>query len=653
MTINKLYKFIIGCIVATSCLILPNISNAQVSKRISVVEQTRPAGIGKNLQGTYPWSGSLVIWVDDGFRWTIVGYPGEKSLVEIFEEVNRDSGLVNTEWEMHFVTGINVWGANALGTVTVNQTDKMTRSEVLDLYKTGLCEIALHGANDQISDPYTSAAGEVSNPWAATGINAAFADSGSTEWIVKAGYNFMVDSLGIPKEDVRSYMTNGHRIDDIHRYYISKYFANCRSGTIFGSGTFPTANGTTNSTNVQRGSNLEFSRTNFDPYCYMFSGYDNLTQEMYSLSFPIDRLFVAHLNAVDLSDCKKIATYLAEIPATGILTWHDQNKSTPTTNPDLDGIAGVEAFIRYCAHYCNNGRLNRDAPRLQLLTMDEAMSKHTRIGSLNGGYVSVPNITLAADSNSTTRPWGTPVPLVTVNSDSGWVYIPPSTANAAGGWFGYFNGTGVWTSNVNSDADAGADTNFKPLTKIYPVSPGSRVRFGCYASANRLLETGAEADSLSACYIDIEVSFGSFDYDYSDSTSSWLPASFSAVDPTGPINAPFIDPYGVIKTSDMSGSSTNSSVGYGQARVERRFHKRDAWSYLRSQHWNSTFYNNSDYSDGAGNDHVMRWREFNLDCIVPQDMYWCRVRYIPTGWTAATSDSLAILPIGPFVSPQG
>lgn len=629
--------------------------DAQTTHKVAVAESNRPRGMGQNLRADYPWSGTLCIWVDDGLEWNIQGLPGQKSLVEIFQEVNNDSGLTGTEWEMHYTAGINIVGVNALGATTADSTDKMTPEQVIDLHRTGLCEIALHGTDAEISDPYTSISvgggGEVHSPWAATQFGAVYTDSGSTEWLVKEGFDYICNTLGfIPK----SYMCNGHRMDVVHRYYVNSLFGNNRSGTLFGSSTWPSSNANTGSpNNVQRGSNLEFSRNNLDPMPYMWSKYSDLVQEAHSITFPSDRGYMPHCNATDTQDCKDIAYYLAEIPALGILTWHDQNKPNGI-NPDM-GIADVEAYIRYCAGLCNNGRLNRDKPRLQLLTMDEAMSKHSGLGFMDHSVVGVNNIKLLTGDVHTTLPWGFAPACSSMWADSGYVFIDSTTAAAAGGAFGYFNSTGTFLTNVNSDADAGTDTNFKGLRQIYQVIPGSVCTFSCLASTNRLLETGSETDSLSACYIDIKVVGPSFNWNYTDSTNTWWVGSGSASAQWSRLSS--LDPWvtGANQLSSSNSSTSSSSVGYGTARIVRRFHKRDAWSYLRSQHWQGTMYNTSasDYSDDSGKDFMMRWREFNFTVQIPRDVTWVRVTYLPTGWTAATSDTLQIIPIGPFMTPQG
>jgi hypothetical protein len=339
------------------------------------------------------------------------------------------------------------------------------------------------------------------------------------------------------------------------------------------------------------------------------------------------------------------------MPATGILTWHDQNRENPSTNPDLDGIEGVEEFIRFCAHYAANGRYNREGPRLQLLTMDEAMSKTTTVAHLDGGVLGIPNIKLEPDSlYRTTIPWGYAPACSTVWADSSWTYVNRDDANVADGWFGYFDDTGLFATDANADDDGGTDTPFHQLIQVYPVIPGSRVRVGCYASASRLLETGSETDLYSACYIDIEATPFQFDFDYTDSLDAWVYNALTSSD-FGFTNINILDPPNVYKVSAQTGGPSDSLRGYSEARIQRRFHKRDSWEYQRTQSYSGTFYSNSTLAN-SGDEYVKRWREFNLDFVVPWDCYWVRVKFVPTGWTDATSDSLALLPYGPFMSPR-
>lgn len=633
-------------------------------------------GISSNVNGEYPYSGTVVLWFDDGPRWTYndvdkAGHStspeGYNSFLEIVQGVNADSGLVGTPWEMEFVVGCNIYGSDGdaiagnglqgyngqVGNAVPDTTQALFYTEVPLLYGSGIVEIASHGSNAQLMDPYRhNAPGSVAAPWGIAGTHL----TTSTEGMIVDSYKALVDTIGVP---VYSYMTNGHSIDHLGEYYLGQYYRNCRSGWIQGTGStdWPPDNGTTNSTNPEKGIQLQFTRGNQDLMANWWHGYDTNMARTYLPFTECNRMWFPHLNppgnsnaTTNLAEWKYIFSQIASSKGTAIITIHDQNLNPPstpsgttvavTTDSDgtvispANGMEGMEQVMRIAAGYCRNGLLNRvSEPKLQVIAMDKAMNKRLSVAHLGGIINYIDNFKMEADTSSymTTgdaepdKPWGYPSAFAfdtgdALNrdkwADSLWAYIPPdSTDNAGDNYFGYFNQTGCFASAITNVQD------FRALVTVVPVIPGTLARISCYANASHLANA-SPTDSLDAALIDIKaIPFAPYVADRSDTTASWLPGVAGSA--------------AYYKVSeDLDGPTGGTSNAYWPSRVQGRFHSRDENANLRAAAYASPepWY---DTTTGGIADQDMRWRPFWTEIPIPDDCNMLYLEFIPSRQTSA------------------
>ena len=635
-------------------------------------------GISSNVNGEYPHSGTVIIWIDDGLRWTIndvdkAGHStspeGWNSLMEIFQGINEDSSLAGTPWEMEFVLGVNIYGSDAdaipgnglqgyngqVGNAVPDTSQSMFDTELVTLSNSGVAEIALHGANAQPMDPYGSigATPGVTAPWGLPGSNL----TTSTEGMIVDGYKALHDTIGI--DPVYSYMTNGHRIDHLGTNFMASYFRNCRAGWIHNTGTseYPSDAGATNSSNIDKGVTLQFTRGNYDLMANWWHGYDggdNMIRSFLPFT-PANRMWFGHCNPpnnsnvalTNIAEWKYIFSQIAESKGTIIITLHDQNCNPPSTpantsvavTTDNEGtvispanpLEGIEIVFRAAAHYACNGLYNRmSQPKLQVIGMDKAMNKRASVAHLGGVINYIDNFKMEADTASymqagdagADKPWGYPSAFAydtgdarnrDVWADSLWTYRDPATADDAGdNFFGYFNATGVISSAITNVQD------FKPLPIVVNVIPGSIARISCYANASHLPDAGP-TDSLSSAFIDIKVTpFSHYEADRSDTTNSWL--GIIAASPN------------YYKVTDDLDGPTGTTNAYAAARVQGRFHSRDENANLRAAGYTSGNW----YLTGTNtDDKSMRWRPFWTEVEVPPETEFLYIEFIPSRQTGA------------------
>lgn len=634
-------------------------------------------GISSNVNGEYPHAGTLVIWIDDGFRWTVddvdkAGHftspENDNSLMAIFQRINSDSALAGTPWEMEFVVGCNIYGSDAdsipgnglqgyqgqVGNAVPDTNQSMFYNEVLELDGSGIVEIALHGANAMTMDPYSlDAPDKVEGPFGTIGPL-----FGTTQGMIVDGYKALVDTIGLPH--LYSYMTNGHRIDQVGEYYLSQYFRNCRTGWIHNTGSteYPAANGSVGSTLTQRGSVLQFTRGNYDIMNNWFWGYDLNMFRAYLPFTHSNRMYFPHLNppntgvaANNILAWKFIMSQLAACKGTAIITMHDQNLNPPGTPANTtvavttdnqgtvispaNGMEGLEIVFRAAAHYCRNGLLNRDSePKLQVIAMDKAMNKRSSVAHLGGVINYIDNFKMNPDTCSFSpagdavadMPWGYPAAFAfdtgdaknrDVWADSLWSYIPPDSADNAGdNFFGYFNATGCLVSYVSNVQD------FHALPLVVNVIPGTVAHISCFANASHLPDAGGALDSLSAGFMDIKViPFSHYHPDMSDTTDAWLNVIRASSE--------------YVRVSEDLDGPAGTTNAFNWARVQGRWHSRDENANLRGAGYVGPWYETTTSNTDAD----MRWRPFWTEVDVPEDANFLYIEFIPSRQTGANTSS--------------
>lgn len=682
-------KWLLILAIGLAVAALPIIAQKVMAASLATSQIT--GGLGSAATAQYPWSGTCCIVIDDGFAWTY------DDLLPMIQDINDDFGLTGTPWEIHMTSGINVRGPNGIqgfealtGSGDLPPTgdgsaNSMTVAEVRALYSSGLFEIASHGKNHILIDnmELPGANGpRVRGPWPVSGI----LDS-TTVSEVRDSFYAIRDTLGIP--DVWSMVAPFHRTDNQGRQVAAHYYKNYRRGNLWHASTFvndlnefPPNDNRDNSTNNDRGIVLHFNRTNNDPISYPYYLYDIALQGIVMPTTPMNRLNMPHLDppangstqdSLNVSQTMDLFDALAETKGFAILTWHDMNNSPPAqgANQDLGGLPGVDAVMRYGASLCANGKLAADGPKLQFLMLNEGTNKKcASVAYIDGAINVIDNFRMLPGRNSDIdgdgdydRPYGYPDFLAQPSgagafdcwADSGWAYVDPTTARAPGGWFGYFNDTGLFaTPRPGTATNEGA--NFSQLIQFVPVIPGSYAHISCYAWTDTLtivkdgVSDPAPHDSLSACWINIDVIPMRFNQDPTDSLVNFIrsPGSPNMLEQNVEI--------GEVATSDYTGSgtgATSSTNAFSRVRLQHRFHSRDQSRTMRSEGpsgWSNPWYN--DDSSGPAPDRDQRWRPFERDYIVPNDAYWLRIAFIPTGWTNTTSDSLAITGIECQLTPR-
>lgn len=628
-----------------------------------------PSGDGellpKGLNADYPFSGTVAIVIDDGFRYTA------EAMFDTVAALNEEFGLAGTEAEMRYTVGINLRDGNGLDGWNGNPAaaNRLTESQVTMLDRTGH-EIALHGYGTGVIDPFGGV-----NPYEVRGAfsNSTAYDSSATDMIVD-GYKALVDTIGV---HVYGHVMNAHVLDGFASFVQGKYFRWVRSGSVVqydgSSASFPDAiSGEPG--NLADGRILVFNKTNLDHMGTWWSNAEAMgsttlsTQSLYLPWYPLNRMWIGHQNpptngsgqaTENVADHKRMIHWAAESNGFMLITWHDMNVDPPGagTTQNLGGMDGVGEVLRYAAALCRNTLLKNDGPYLQVLTANDAVSKHANLLAFADGPVNVPgNWRLKAGDNSNPEtgdsdldddgddtdneaPWGYPHSMIPAWADSGWSYIDEAVVAATDGLPGYEDSTGVFLIDSNNAADGGADDNFSSLLQVFPVAPGSRVRISCYASANELPETGSETDSLSAAHINIRTRPYRWARDQTDTTHVWTQQ------PTSGTTSASLEPELITiaeENLDADLATTGSAVAWSEGRIARRFHSADGWTSTRTGNFqNLTFYHNR----GVANfnlDTGIRWKEFVYETIVPWDTHQLKVQFEPLGWTDATSDTLCI-----------
>lgn len=666
----------------------------------------RPS-LSSSINAEYPWSGTLVITVDDGLNWVYT------DLIDSLRVVNADSGLTGTPWEMKANVFANIWNDNGLldwqgQTGTSGCTAggpsvcRMNAAQLRACENSGLIEVGGHGANHFAMDPYSSAGQEVKGAFGA-------ADSGTVEWQIAQCYHALVDSIGLRR--VYSFVTPNHRLDNQALFVLGKYFRNARAGCVFnanhgaaGSGEWPDADGTTGSNNRQRGTNLGLNRLNMDPWNYWWFNYDPVAQFNVGPTFPMNRLYLPHNanmyvgghTAANVDTClartKRAITQAAESKGLCIITWHDQNNFTPGILPDYtyaadstgsgsNGMVGVMRILRYAAHYARNGALARDRPKLQVMFFNDAMNKRSSLAYLDGAVNCVDNIRLLPDSVSQLTaggrfevPYGYPHRLAIAGgawADSGWGYVDPDSAMAHGGWFPFdcnddSTGAAAQRSGLDSARATGlftarktTDANFKGLVQVLPVIPGSRAFVWCYAWTSMVNDATGDStasDSLSACWINPIITPLGPNFDPSDTTDAWTQVAIATTPSAGFIRVHATDPFNAYSPSgDYSGGATaTDSNGYVPVRFQGRFHMRDGSFTLRSAGYSNPTYTGIGTAISTADDRGQRWRQFSASCNIPEDSHYIRVVFQPVGWnnTGSAAESLAVTMIEAQCTPR-
>ena len=633
-----------------------------------------PGTYGSAITSEFPHSGTLIITVDDGPDWVA------QDLIDTLIVINQDSSLVGTPWALHASTFVNLRGANGIQGYDgeAGSANAMTVTELVDVHRSGLIEVGLHGMTAAIMDPAawkTPRGVWAPWPWADLDSVDYFADgatggphSHSTQEMIVGGYRALVDTLGL--SPIYSYVTNGHKMDNLGAGLIARYFRNCRSGTTLETAFsyFPGADATGA---TAHGSYYHLNRPNVDPMSYWWWDFDPYFQSAWTPFFPQNRLWLPHLKvpnnggdgSANVAQTKVIFAGLAETKSYGILVWHRPNDHAGVQT--LGGLSGLSDVLRFAAHYAANGALDRlHAPRLQILSMNEAMTKAQAARRNPGPLLMVDNFKMLPDHNSDVsggaendRPWGYPDHLVGgAWADSGWTYVDKDSCRAEDkGWFGYFNDTGILCTDVASDA------NFAGLVTVFPVVPGSRARVSCYATTSELPPFGA-GDSMKAsgCYVDIQFTPFGWTFDPTDSTADWYENDL--LNDYGWTSPHETDPYNTKSVADWTGP-TDSLTAYSRQRFVGSFHNKDEWVTFRSggrlwglaDSWykwadpaDSTSLFNSELQDDAS----QRWRPFQQEFLVPEDTYWARITFQPTGWDNAGSDSLAVTGIEVLCTPR-
>jgi hypothetical protein len=665
------------------------------------------AGVSGSISAENPWAGRIVFITDDTRDWIY------DNLLDSLRVVNADSGLTNTPWELHWNVGVNTGilsdtSDNGIADFRGQAADegcggydcRMTLDQIAGVYGSGLVEICGHGGRHLAFDEYSTQS-EWVKPFGMT-------DSSAMEWGAADPYIVMRDSLGIT---LHSFVTPFHRISDQGLQVLSKYYRNIRTGGVWyptGQASadtliFPTDdNATGNGTPAwRRGTGLQLNKPNQDALMYAMSRYDPRAQQLWGPWYNGPRITVPHESnlfatpiahdsaavATNFANIKWVLDFVAENKGFGIITFHDQERTTPSIVPDLYdervtawggdtnlsgdelGMVGVTAILRYAAGLARNGALGRDGPKLIVSKFDDAMNARLGLSYLDGPVDTIDNpflkppastplnplchvpygffYDLGYDSTGTTADgaWG----------DSSWAYYTPAQVVADGGWIGYAVNDGAAATATDSLYTPGvwatttSSGNFKSLVLAgVPVIPGSRAHFSVYGSTSHVWNKDGDTtptDSLSACYLNIIIKPYFYQQDPTDSTSAWMQQAFTTASDAGPVvplqtGSPWSTGYQSNITTWLTGQALSEATsGYAIERHLDRFHMRDQWSFMRTSGYTSTM-----YTDGASatTDASQRWRQFEMDADIPPHMTMATVIIQPVGWNAAAACSLEV-----------
>jgi hypothetical protein len=570
--------------------------------------------------------------VDDGLRWVY------DDLVGLLAEINADSGLAGTAYEMHVTVLLNIEGANALRDRDPTNTGNLSEAEVRYLHSSPLVEVGLHGYEEGIHDPSA-----IQSPWGVKGadwnLNTDTRDSTSYQIIVD-GIKAIRDTILGDPTSVVTYGTNGHRLDAYSMQLASRWgIKNLRAGLLMNTLALnvgwphPSASG-----NYDIGIVREKNRQNNDRYFQWWRNYASSSRGTYAPFFPMHRLWMYHQDphatgtiAAQVDSAGAWLYAVAESKGFGLYTWHNQDDTSPnpTTGPDYGGLSGVEDILRYAAGLCANGLHHREGPKLQLLTVAEGTTKVTnwRLGYAGRSINMVDNFQMRPSDWNSAKPWGYPEALAAgAWTDSGWAYVDSTTA-AGNSLFGY-HGEGGALYTTAADYPASGTTG--GLVLVTPVIPDSRAYVSFYSSVDTIaVADGADTDSCEAGYWTITAKYLLESNDPTDSTAAWVDGAAST---SGSLNS---DPYSIEYTAEGSGgwSSNAGNNQYTNVRQLAPFHTTDLWRVARVTGASSS---NFFYDDGrtptTAPEEQMRWRQFDCFFQIPSGTRAARWTLQPVGF---------------------
>ena len=350
-------------------------------------------GLSSSIQADYPWCATWAPTIDDGFRWVYT------DLIDSLRVVNADSGLSNTPWEMHATVGINLALLNGMrgfhGQDGTNgcpggatDTCRMSAAEVQACNSSGLIEIASHGyfhaAIYMYSAENFTSTFENSRIWSQTPFGGACDSSMQQE--IAGSYHCLVDSSHI--FPVYTFLTPQHNMSNYGAYLLAKYYSNCRGGGLFRTGTTDWVDDANRDggSNVDKGINHWHNNDGFDPIMYWYWNYDAYAQGFWGPSYPGSRLWVPFVGQATVTNAdttvailKRIISMACDSKGLLVTTWHDQNNNPPALEPNLGGLPGVMKALRYAAHYCRNGLLEREGLLHVTLEPHEQETPHRRL----------------------------------------------------------------------------------------------------------------------------------------------------------------------------------------------------------------------------------------------------------------------------------
>lgn len=630
----------------------------------------------------WPLVGTHCLTIDDTNAWVAT------DLLPLLQRINADSGLTGTAGEMHATFGINFIQNGVYGWHGNSDATRASADQIRACANSGLIEIASHGYHHRSLYPYRAASAgtlEDSTAWARTEAQKfGGADDGSLEQEIAAGYVCLTESLKVA--NVNTFLNPNHAQGTLGSIYMPKYFRNSRAGglcqTALGSEWINDA-GRTGGDNLDKGTNLWINHDRFDPIMYWWYNYDSAAQTMWGATFPGSRMWIPHTNiatlgsdALTIAACVKAVAMAAESKGLCVFTFHQQNVDGTALAPDLGGMTGVEAYLRAIATYCVNLVQQRDGPKLQMLTIDEAMQKYAAIRSQpctsNGidNWKCLPDTVVCNKSAGRyTRPWGYPEICAVAGgawADSGWYYIDPDSVFSQGGFFSY---------NVNDAPDTTVGItpcperlhtcglfssikttgNYKGFITVVPAVPGSRVRVSLQAatsevdSAGTVIASPNYGDYISTDYLDITITPIQFSYDPTDTTDNWAQAVPALGGGSSMAKAHTESGFVSYSAQNWTGLASEPATqlvanAYLKRRTQGFFHMADGFTFSRaSGGFGQAFYQNASASQTQDKD--LRWREFYNTGYVPEDCHYIHVLVTPVGFQdggAADADTLMI-----------
>ncbi len=667
-------------------------------------------GLSSSIQSNYPWAGTLEITIDDTPFWVA------DWLIDSLRVVNADSGLTNTPWEIHVTAGVNVLNPNGVngfhGQDGTSGCDsglvcRMTADQIRKCASSGLVEIAAHGYQHfslswdgtGYTQPATgdSLLTEDSGTWSRFPAGGT-ADS-SMEQEIAGCYHYLADSLNLP--GTFTFLCPNHRLSNYATYIMARYFYNCRGG-LWQDGTtqWISDSSRTGGTNPARGIAHEVNPDLLDPMMFWWSNYasvgsagNRFGQFMRGPTFQGSRLWIPNdpcgttTAANAIAELKWAIALCAESKATMTWTWHRQDHDVTSLPPNLGGRGGVMQVFRAGAHYCRNGLLGREGPKLQFLTVNEGESKRLQLAHLAGPVNCFDNIRLLPDSACGTyaggrasRPFGFAPACSTIWAARGWAYIAPDSVLKTAGWFSFDTNDSLDLTLRDSTRVSGIfkwsrpSGTTKPETLIVyvPVIPGSRVRAWCLASTSVTDSLGTRiappnfGDYASTDTIDVKITPFANALDPTDTTGTWATSVGLATSANTMVLPHSESNWASFGTRTYTGVPGESRVGYGvsgyaKARNAQTFHMADSWEMTHTSGWGQQTWAGDSLGTTAGrgwlgqaNKHRAqdRWREFVGTADVPLNCGWAQVAFCPGGFSVSGACSLAVTGIEVQCSPR-